>query len=80
MSEALSTLKKINPVVMVLSVVLIIVSNTVVFDSSLSFERKAVFFALSLAIILVAAGYEAYRIGREEQLEEEALRRRLYGE
>ena len=78
-SEALSTLKKINPLVMVLSVVLIIVSNTVVFDSSQPFERRAMFFALSFAMLLAVAAYEVVRIGREEQLEEEALRRKFFG-
>ena len=74
----MGSLKKISPVVVVLIVVAIIVSNMVL-TSSMTFEHKATLFALSLAIVIVAVAYEAYRIGKEEELEREALRRKLFG-
>ena len=74
----LGPLKKISPVIMFLIVVAMIVSNLVL-ASSMTFEHKATLFALSLAIVIVAVAYEAYRIGKEEELEREALRRKLFG-
>ena len=79
MSEALSSLKKINPVVVVLTLALMFVSNTVTWDGSLTIERRALFFALTLALFLAAVTFEAHRIVRQEELEEQALRRRLSG-
>jgi len=79
MSEALSSLKKINPVVVVLTLALMFVSNTVTWDGSLPIERRALFFFLSLALVLAAVTFEAHRIVRQEELEEQALRRRLSG-
>ena len=69
-------LKKISHVIVVLIVVAMIVSNLVL-TSSMDFEHKVTLFALSLAIVIVAVAYEAYRIGKEEELEREALRRKL---
>jgi len=69
-------LKKISHVIVVLIVVARIVSNLVL-TSSMAFEHKATLFALSLAIVIVAIAYEAYRIGKEEEVEREALRRKL---
>ena len=74
----LGPLKKMSPVIVVLIVVAIIVSNLVL-TSSMAFEHKATLFALSLAIVIVAVAYEAYRIGKEEEAEREALRRKLFG-
>jgi len=65
-------------VIVVLIIVAIVVSNLVL-ASSMAFEHKATLFALSLAIVTVAVAYEAYRIGKEEELEREALRRKLFG-
>ena len=74
----LGPLKKISPVIMILIVVAMIVSNLVL-ASSMIFEHKATLFALSLAIVIVAVAYETYRIGKEEELEREVLRRKLFG-
>ncbi|UCD26847.1 MAG: hypothetical protein JSV75_01625 [Candidatus Bathyarchaeota archaeon] len=77
MSE-MGALKKMNPVIVVLIVVAIIVSNLVL-TSSMAFEHKVMLFALSLAIVIAAVAYEAYRIGKEEESEKEALHRKLFG-
>ena len=79
MSESLSALKKINPVVVVLTLALMVLSNTVLWDSSLPLERRALLFGLSLALVLVAVGFEAHRIARQEDWEKEAIRRKLFG-
>ena len=71
-------LKKISHVIVVLIVVARIVSNLVL-ASSMAFEHKATLFALSLAIVIAAVAYETYRIGKEEELEREVLRRKLFG-
>ena len=79
MSEGLSALKKINPIIVILTLALMVVGNAVTFDSSLPVERRALVFALSLALVMVAVGFEAHRIATQEELEEQALRRRLSG-
>jgi len=79
LSEGLSALKKINPIIVILTLALMVVGNAVTFDSSLPVERRALVFALSLALVMVAVGFEAHRIATQEELEEQALRRRLSG-
>ena len=74
----LGPLKKISHVVVILIIVAMIVSNLVL-ASSMAFEHKATLFALSLVIVIVAVAYEAYRIEKEEEMEREALRRKLFG-
>jgi hypothetical protein len=68
----LGALKKINPVVVVLTLALLIVSNMVTWNPSLRLEHRALVFGLSLALVLVAVGFEAHRIARQEDLEKEA--------
>lgn len=78
MSETFGALKKTNPFALLLMVALSILAGRISY-SSLSLERKTTLLVLSLALVLVAVTYETYRIARQEQLEEEALRRRLFG-
>lgn len=77
MSE-MGSLKKTSPVIMVLIVVAIIVFN-IVLTSSIAFKDKATLLALSLSIIIVVVAYEAHRMGKKEEMEREALRRKLFG-
>lgn len=78
MSEALSTLKKTNPLGLLLIVAMAVLAGRILY-SSLPLEHKALLFVLSISLALVVCAFETYRISWQEELEEEALRRRLFG-
>ena len=78
MSETFSTFKKSNPFMLLLMVALSILAGRILY-SSMSMERKATLLVLSFGLILVAVIFESRQIDRKEELEEEALRRRLFG-
>ena len=78
MNDTLGALKKTNPLALLLMAALSILCGRILY-SGLPLDHKTTLFILSVALVLVAVTFETYRISWQEDVEEEALRRQLFG-
>ena len=78
MSEALSVMKKFNPAALLLLVAVLVIGSRIL-ASSMPLEQKILPFIFSIIFLYALLGFEVRRVDRQEALEQEAMRRKLFG-